>query len=206
MAGQKSVLTWRVDLRYILEREEKSRVLTWLLDTLCTYLLFICEFWQGLKRVCFCSFLLERIGRGNWFKNSCKQNCWSFLPLFFFFLIIFTNSFLLAWFYTTNSFYDCHLHIIILTRMHFYLIFILTPLFIIMPSQCVLAILFELFEFSNLFVFVPVFFSLASSLVSNFVNCAKSCRNEFVASLLKLLDFCSLYLLLFISSFCLPTY
>ena len=83
MAGQKSVLTWRVDLRYILEREEKSRVLTWLLDTLCTYLLFICEFWQGLKRVCFCSFLLERIGRGNWFKNSCKQNCWSFLPLFF---------------------------------------------------------------------------------------------------------------------------
>ena len=42
-----------------------------------------------------------------------------------------------------------------------------------MPSQCVLAILFELFEFSNLFVFVPVFFSLASSLVSNFVNCAK---------------------------------
>ena len=123
--GQKSVLTWRVDLRYILEREEKSRVLTWLLDTLCTYLLFICEFWQGLKRVCFCSFLLERIGRGNWFKNSCKQNCWSFLPLFFFFLIIFTNSFLLAWFYTTNSFYDCHLHIIIiLTRMHLYLIFI----------------------------------------------------------------------------------
>jgi len=122
MAGQKSVLTWRVDLRYILEREEKSRVLTWL-HTLCTYLLLICEFWQGLKCVCFCSFLLERIGRGNWFKNSCKQNCWSFLPLFFFFLIIFTNSFLLAWFYTTNSFYDCHLHIIIiLTRMHLYLI------------------------------------------------------------------------------------
>ena len=159
MAGQKSVLTWRVDLRYILEREEKSRVLTWLLDTLCTYLLFICEFWQGLKRVCFCSFLLERIGRGNWFKNSCKQNCWSFLPLFFFFLIIFTNSFLLAWFYTTNSFYDCHLHIIIiLTRMHFYLIFILTPLFIIMPSQCVLAI-FKLFEFSNLFVCFFLYFS-----------------------------------------------
>lgn len=171
MAGQKSVLTWRVDLRYILEREEKSRVLTWL-HTLCTYLLLICEFWQGLKRVCFCSFLLERIGRGNWFKNSRKQNCWSFLPLFFFFLIIFTNSFLLAWFYTTNSFYDCHLHIIILTRMHFYLIFILTPLYIIMPSQCVLAI-FKLFEFSNLCLFFPVFFSLASSLVSNFVNCAK---------------------------------
>ena len=94
MAGQKSVLTWRVDLRYILEREEKSRVLTWLLDTLCTYLLFICEFWQGLKRVCFCSFLLERIGRGNWFKNSRKQNCWSFLPLFFLLYYIYQSAFI----------------------------------------------------------------------------------------------------------------
>jgi hypothetical protein len=173
MAGQKSVLTWRVDLRYILEREGKSRVLTWL-HTLCTYLLLICEFWQGLKRVCFCSFLLERIGRGNWFKNSCKQNCWSFLPLFFFFLIIFTNSFLLAWFYTTNSFYDCHLHIIIiLTRMHLYLLFIFYSIIYHNAISMCFSHIQIIWIFKPLCLFFPVFFSLASSLVSNFVNCAK---------------------------------
>ena len=91
--------------------------------------------------------------------------------------------------------------------MHFYLIFILTPLYIIMPSQCVLAV-FKLFEFSNLFSLFFLYFShlLAPSRVK-FCELCKSCSsNKFVASsLLKLLDFCSLYLLLFISVFCLPT-